>query len=239
LPGPLLPAGSCRPRLLGGGSCLPAGRVRDRELTIGDNDTPRRVGSCSLCAIPVRSSRLSPHGSASGAWFSERQTMCISQPTRTVHESAAPSRQGYRAARQHPSRYVIGTGLAPRRAVPPFGTPSRSSLAVHASPRIGHSAPGIWDLESLIEDLAHGQEGRVGAHPAGPLASGWRWRWLPRRAPGRSLLCEVPGQRTGAGDHPQRRRRREPPCRACTTRPRRPPIRTLLATPAPRAMVRN
>jgi hypothetical protein len=54
------------------------------------------------------------------AWFSERQTMCISQPTRTVHESAAPSRQGYRAARQHPSRYVIGTGLAPRRAAPPF-----------------------------------------------------------------------------------------------------------------------
>jgi hypothetical protein len=131
---------------------------------------------------------------------------------------------------------TVGGGDCPgrTRAEPPFGTPSRSSLAVHASPRIGHSAPGIWDLESLIEDLAHGQEGRVGAHPAGPLASGWRWRWLPRRAPGRSLLCEVPGQRTGAGDHPQRRRRREPPCRACTTRPRRPPIRTLLATPAPR-----
>jgi hypothetical protein len=32
-----------------------------------------------------------------------------------------------------------------------FGTPSRSCLAVHASPRIGHSAPGIWDVGSLIE----------------------------------------------------------------------------------------
>jgi len=58
-------------------------------------------------------------------------------------------------------------------------------------------------------------------------------RWLPRRAPGRSLLCEVPGQRTCARDHPHRRLRREPQYWACTTRPRRPRVRTLLATPAP------
>ena len=110
----LTPREPCRPRLLGGGSCLPAGRVRDRELIIGDNDTPRRVGVLQPLRYPGDVEPLS------AAWFSERQTICISQPTRTVPESAAPSRQGYRAARQHPSRYVIGTGLAPRRAAPLF-----------------------------------------------------------------------------------------------------------------------
>ncbi len=48
---------------------------------------------------------------------------------------------------------------------PPFGTPSRSCLAVHASPRFGHSAPGIWALGSLIEGLAHGHG--AGLHPPG------------------------------------------------------------------------
>jgi hypothetical protein len=47
------------------------------------------------------------------------------------------------------------------RTYPPFGTPFRSCLAVHASPRIGYSAPGIWDLGSLIEGLAHGHGARA------------------------------------------------------------------------------
>jgi hypothetical protein len=37
------PRESCRPRLLGGGLRLPGGRDRDREPTIGDNHTSRRV----------------------------------------------------------------------------------------------------------------------------------------------------------------------------------------------------
>ena len=47
------------------------------------------------------------------------------------------------------------------------GTPSRSCLAVYASPRIGHSAPGIWDLGSLIEGLAPGHGAGPAPHPAG------------------------------------------------------------------------
>ena len=96
-------------------------------------------------------------------------------------------------------------------AEPPFGTPSRSCLTVHAAPRIGHSAPGIWVLGSLIEGLAHGHGGGACAHPAGPLATASGGADAGCRAPGRSLPREVSGQRAGTGDHSHRRRRRARP----------------------------
>jgi hypothetical protein len=66
-----------------------------------------------------------------------------------------------------------GNCLKRTRAYPPFGTPSRASLAVHASPRIDHAAPGIRDLGSLIE---------------GPCS--WSWaRGL--RPPGWAVSCRV------------------------------------------------
>ena len=53
-------------------------------------------------------------------------------------------------------------------------------------------------------------------------------------APGGSLPREVPGQRTGAGDHPTGAGARERHVPACMGRPSVPPIRTLSTMPAPR-----
>jgi hypothetical protein len=57
------PRESCRPRLLGGGLRLPGGR--DREPTIGDNHTSRRVAV-------LRPLRYHNAGPLIAAWFSER-----------------------------------------------------------------------------------------------------------------------------------------------------------------------
>src|SRR5215469_8450376 len=47
------------------------------------------------------------------------------------------------------------------------------ALAVHAASRIGHSAPGIWDLGPIIEGLSYCQSG--GLRPSSwVLAIGWR-----------------------------------------------------------------
>jgi hypothetical protein len=116
-----------------------------------------------------------------------------------------------------------------------------NSLIRHAIPvklgrpcltRIGHSAPGIWNLGSLIEGLAHGHRGglrlsrwaasyrlavvlTLAAAPRRVARCGAR---CPASAPAPSITPPAP-----AGERP---------VPVCTARPGVPPTRTLLRRPA-------
>ena len=83
-----------------------------------------------------------------------------SRPWRSRHRRSAHSR----SVSHHVAWYIPlcnQPSFRQPRNIRLLGTPSWSCLAVHASPRIGHSAPGIWDLGSLIEGLAHGHGARA------------------------------------------------------------------------------
>jgi hypothetical protein len=110
--------------------------------------------------------------------------------------------------------------LAARVCNRPIRHAIRSCLAVHTSPPnwpfccARDLGPGIPDRGPCSWSW-----GGACAHPAGRWLSAGGGADAGCRAPGGSLPREVSGQRTGAGDHPYRRRRRERPVPACTARP--------------------
>jgi len=117
-----------------------------------------------------------------------------------------------------------------------------SSLAVHASPAIGHSASGTWDPWSRALLVVMGR----GLHPPG-WAISCQLAVVLTMAAAPGWLAAARGVRPAHRRRwsPRRRRRRERPrtglctAPACSARPRVPPIRTLSTTASAPAMVRN